>query len=205
MNLRFRSPQPSTAGLLFGNHGPRVSLYPTEMSPYFNNCSKTYDFGLSEFLRETITLLSNLTTIRLLHILTTSQGHSIASQGDESTLLSPHFPSVMEAQRASGFIASRREMRIRRKHGRELTKDNLLGHELNQECKRGSLLPDPDLMELDSPVPITHKSLQSHLPGLASPRRNFEWCWAPVYTRGCQRACFPARSSEIFTSGEEKR
>ena len=85
-NLLFRSPQPSTAGLLFGNHGPRVSLYPTETSTHFNNCRKTYDFGLSEFLRETITLLSNLTTIRLLHILTTSQGHSIASQGDESTL-----------------------------------------------------------------------------------------------------------------------
>lgn len=84
MNGLFGSSQPSAACVLFGNQG------------------KTNDFGLSEFLRETTRLLSNLTTTRLPHVLTTSQGHATSSQGDDGTLtLDPHVPPVKEAQKSS--------------------------------------------------------------------------------------------------------
>lgn len=43
-------------------------------------------------------------------------------------------------------------MRIRGKYGIELRKGNFLGHEPNQECKCGFLIPDPDFIKLDSSI-----------------------------------------------------
>lgn len=86
--------------------------------------------------------------------------------------------------------------------GKKVKKNKVLGHELNQRCKHGFLLLTYGI--IPSCLNHSEKCLASHLSDLASPRHNCEWCWAPVYTRGCQQAYYPARPWKHHQRRREK-